>query len=139
MLEQRDLQAIAQLIDVRVSKTEERLYEAIRITEEKVDNLEGRLDTLEGRFDTLEGRFDVLEVKVDALEVRITEVERNLTSELVRTEDILTRKLKKIESDVEVLKQDCRITKLENGNTGMVLKILEEYRRRLDALEEKTA
>lgn len=174
MLEQKDLQAIAELIDSRISKTEARFDEKIGVLESKIEKLDKRVGTLEKKVDALDKKVDALDKRVgtleknvdaldkkvetldkrtgllenavgtlckksDVLEGRISEVENNLINELVRTETILTRRFDKVEKNLEELNEYYRIDKLENGNTALILKTMEEYHKRLKALEAKTA
>lgn len=138
MLEQKDLQAIAELIDARATKTEEKLNARIDVLDEKYEALNSKVDNLEerlnGRIDNLEER---LNGRIDTLEDKIVEVERNLVSELVRTEDILTRRMDKIEKNQEELNQFYKVSKLEYGNVDLLIKIMEGFQKRLEALEKK--
>lgn len=127
MLEQKDLQAIAELIDARATKTEEKLNARIDVLDEKYEALNSKVDNLEER----------LNFRIDTLEDKIVEVERNLVSELVRTEDILTRRMDKIEKNQEELNRYYKVTKLEYGNVDLLLKIMEGFQKRLEALEKK--
>ena len=94
MLEQNDLQVMAELIDIRVTKTEV-------IINDRMDALETTLNK-----------------KIKALNKKINDIERTFTNELVRTEDILTRRMNEIQKDIEEIKQYYRINKLENGNVS---------------------
>ena len=94
MLEQKDLQAIAELMDSRIGKTEEMIKETNQ---------------------------------------RVSEVESVLVNELVRTEDILTRKIENIEKNMEEMNRNWQV---QNQHTAL---ILNEYNKRLLALETKTA
>ena len=132
MLEQKDLQAIAELIDARVGRTEEVLIG-------KINTLEEKTEVLSGKVDKLEEKTEVLSSKIEELEEKITDVERSLVNELVRTEDKLIRRIEKIENELEELNQYYRIHKLENDNIGMILQILEGYDKRLRVLEKKIA
>ena len=125
MLEQNDLQAIAELIDIRVSKTE--------------DMFSGRFDNVESEVGTLKRRFEVFEDKMRALDEKISDVERTLVNELVRTEDKLTRRISKIEKELEELKEGYKTNRLEDGNWTMMFQILEGFQKRLEAMERKIA
>lgn len=160
MLEQKDLQAIAELIDARAIQTEEKLSGKIDTLEKETRELSVKVGALEettgelsvkvGALEETTGELSVkvgaleeitgeLGEKINTLEERISEVERTLVDELVRTEDRLTKKIERIEKNIEELNQYYRINKLENGNTGLILQILEGYQKRLEALERKVA
>lgn len=51
---------------------------------------------------------------LQAIAELIKESERTIVNELARTEDILTRRIEKIEQNLEELNQYYKITKLEN-------------------------
>ena len=146
MLESKDLQAIAELIDFRITKTENRFDEKMDALDKKVDVLDKRVDALDKkvdvlnkRVDALDKRMDTLDKRVDVLDGRMSEVERNLIDELARTEDIFVRRFDKVEKNLEELNQYYRIDKLENGNIALMLHTMEEYHKRLKALEVKIA
>lgn len=125
MLEQNDLQAIAELIDIRVTKTE--------------DMFSGRFDNVESEVGTLKSRFEVFEDKMRALDEKISDVERTLVNELVRTEDKLARRISKIEKELEELKEGYKTNRLEDSNWTMMFQILEGFQKRLEAMERKIA
>ena len=148
MLDQKDLQAIAELMDCRISKTEEKMVTEMN---KRVSAVENGLTSLSNRIDEVEAslteRIDNVEAslneRIDNVEMtltnKITEVESFLAKELVRTEDILNRKIEKIDNKLAEIDGYYRVEKLENGNTGMILQILEEYQKRLKNLEMKIA
>lgn len=119
MLEQKDLQAIAELMDSRIGKTEEMIKE----TNNRVSKLENKVSEVETK----------LTRRIKAVENRVSEVESMLVNELMRTEDILTRRLDKVEKNTEEWSRNCQI---QNEHTAL---ILEEYHKRLLVLETKTA
>ena len=133
MLEQKDLQAIAELIDARLTKTDDKLEELSRrigALESRMDALESRMDALESRMDVLEEKFaalerrvDALEAKVDALNIRINDVERNLSNELVRTEDKLCRRIGRIEMSIEVFKQYFKLNIVDSEDVALTLQL----------------
>jgi len=141
MLEQKDLQAIAELMDCRISKTEEKMIKEMdtRISEVEM-TLTNKIEAVDKRVSEVETNLTnkILEVET-SLTNKITEVESFLAKELVRTEDILNRKIEKIDNKLAEIDGYYRVEKLENGNTGMILQILEEYQERLKNLEMKIA
>ena len=140
MLEQKDLQTIAELIDARLTKTDDKLEELSRrigalesrmnalesrmnALESRMDALESRMDALEEKFAALERRVDALEAKVDALNIRINDVERNLSNELVRTEDKLCRRIGRIEMSIEVFKQYFKLNIVDSEDVALTLQL----------------
>lgn len=93
MLEKKDLQAIAELIDARANKTEELLRES----------------------------------------------ESAIVNELVRIEDRLSRRIAKVEKNLEELNQYYRIAKLESDNTSLLLKMINDLQKEVDTLKSKIA
>ena len=130
MLDQKDLQAMAELMDARIGKTEEKMIKEVnnRITEVE-SNLTNRIDEVESKLTS----------RIDAVEQKVSELEDFLVKQLVRTEDILTCKIEKLANKLAEIDQYYRVEKLENGNMGMVLQILEAYHVRLKNLEMKIA
>ena len=109
MLDERDLKAIAELIDARAAQTEEKLT---RHTEELLDSrmgemenrfntrmekLENRFDVLESRFDVLENRFDVLESRFDALENRFDVLESQFNTHKEEMEKLIDTRIRESE------------------------------------------
>ena len=120
MLEQKDLQAIAELIDIRFTKIEDRFD----VLEGRFDALEERFNVLEGRFDALEERFNVLEEKVESLEGRISDVERTLVNEFVRSEDKLCRRIDRVEKNLDESKKYFKFERFANGEAALSLRLL---------------
>ena len=116
MLDERDLKAIAELIDARAAQTEEKLT---RHTEELLDSRmgemenrfntrmeklenrfdvrESRFDVLESRFDVLENRFDVLESRFDALENRFDVLESQFNTHKEEMEKLIDTRIRESE------------------------------------------
>lgn len=57
MLDQKDLQAIAGLIN-----------ESLKPIHGRLDSMDGRLDRMDGRLDRMDGRLDKVEKKLDQLQ-----------------------------------------------------------------------
>ena len=121
MLEQKDLQAIAELIDTRAAKTETMLGEGISALDGRISYLDGRINALDERISALDERISYLDGRINALDERISYVERMIVNELVRTEDKLSRRIGKVEKSIEALKQHCRANKMCNDNITLTL------------------
>jgi len=127
MLEQKDLQAIAELIDKRFAKIDDRfdaLERRFDVLEEKVNALERRFDVLEEKVNVLERRLDALEEKVESLEGRISDVEKTLVNELVRTEDKLCRRIDRVEKNLDEPKKYFKFERFANGEAALSLRLL---------------
>ena len=140
MLEQKDLEMIAEIMEKTTAPRFERLESRFGKLEDKFDVLEGRFDKLEGRFDVLEGRFDKLEDKVEKidnkvgkLDDKVLEIQLTLENETNKKISIvaeghldLSRKLDealKVENEKEILL--LRVTSLENEVRRLKARIAE--------------
>ncbi len=77
-----------------------------------------------------------MEVMVDT---RLAESENLILEEMERTRNILEKNIDKVQKNLDELNQYYRITKLENDNTALLLKMIDELTRRAEELEKKTA
>lgn len=155
MLDERDLKAIAELIDARAAQTEEKLT---RHTEELLDSRMGemenrfntRMEKLENRFDVLENRFDVLESRFDVLEsqfnthkeemeklidTRIRESEELLLDEMERYDKKYQRQFAEVKQRLGTLEGIYRMTKNESDTIDLSLKLIDNLDKRVSALE----
>ena len=67
MLDKNDLEAIAQLMDSKLTPINGRL-----------DRMETRLDRMETRLDCMEGRLDRMETRLDCMETRLDQVQEDI-------------------------------------------------------------
>lgn len=155
MLDERDLKAIAELIDARAAQTEEKLT---RHTEELLDSrmgemenrfntrmekLENRFDVLENRFDALENRFDVLESQFNThkeemeklIDTRIRESEELLLDEMERYDKKYQRQFAEVKQRLGTLEGIYRMTKNESDTIDLSLKLIDSLDKRVSALE----
>lgn len=155
MLDERDLKAIAELIDARAAQTEEKLT---RHTEELLDSrmgemenrfntrmekLENRFDVLENRFDALENRFDVLENQFNThkeemeklIDTRIRESEELLLDEMERYDKKYQRQFAEVKQRLGTLEGIYRMTKNESDTIDLSLKLIDNLDKRVSALE----
>ncbi|HCR83901.1 MAG TPA: hypothetical protein DIW07_10905 [Lachnospiraceae bacterium] len=86
MLDEKDLQAIAKLIDARAEKTEDLLLD-----------------------------------------------------EIGRTQSYLEKQISEVKKNIDELNQYYRITRLENDNTTLLLKMIESLQKDVEELKKKTA
>ena len=85
-------------------------------------------------------RITESEEKMESMIIdRIREVENVLLEEMDRTQRHLEDKINLVKEDLEELKQYYKITKLENDNTALLLKMIGELERRVKELEKRTA
>ncbi|WP_411336108.1 hypothetical protein [Ruminococcus gauvreauii] len=62
-----------------------------------------------------------------------------IIKELDRVQTNLEKQVNELKRNMEELQQYYRITKLENDNTAILLRMVEELTKRIDELEKKTA
>ncbi len=98
-LTKEDLSAIAQLMDVRFDKVENRL-----------DRVESSIDKVEGRLGRVENRLDRVESEVSALKVGQVEIRKDITRLEKRMEDIYGNV---VDNWASVREAEVRIAKLE--------------------------
>ncbi|MDE6517262.1 MAG: hypothetical protein K2L18_05380, partial [Acetatifactor sp.] len=73
------------------------------------------------------------------MDTRLAESENLILEEMERTRYILEKNIDKVQKNLDELNQYYRITKLENDNTALLLKMIDELTRRVEELEKKTA
>ncbi len=73
------------------------------------------------------------------IDERLSKTENFMLDEIGRTQVYLENKINKVQKNLEELNQYYRITKLENDNTVLLLKMIDELSKRVEELEKKTA
>lgn len=82
----------------------------------------------------------IVEEKVtEIVEDKVTQSSNMLLEKIDRVQGILQQNIKTVEKNLEELQQYYRITKLENVNSMLLLKLVDELSRRVTELENKTA
>ena len=149
--------------------TEHEMLELIlqKITglEDKVTGLENKVTGLEDRMTGFEDRMAGLENKVTGLEdgqqnilqqidekitaseermmqkmdEKLTHSENLILHELDRVQEHLETDVQKVERNLEELQQYYRITKLENDNTSLLLKMYNNMQKEIEELKAKIA
>lgn len=149
--------------------TEHEMLELIlqKITglEDKVTGLENKVTGLEDRMTGFEDRMTGLENKVTGLEdgqqnilqqidekitaseermmqkmdEKLTHSENLILHELDRVQEHLETDIQKVERNLEELQQYYRITKLENDNTSLLLKMYNNMQKEIEELKAKIA
>lgn len=70
---------------------------------------------------------------------KLSETENFVLEELERTRNILEKQIDLIQKNLDELNRYYRITKLENDNTTMLLRMIDDLSKRVDELEKRTA
>lgn len=73
------------------------------------------------------------------IEEKVSQSENMILDEIDRVQEILQQHINAVEKNLEELQQYYRITKLENDNTTLLLKMVDELSRRVSELEKRTA
>lgn len=75
----------------------------------------------------------------DVVDKRISESENLILKYVDDTRKTLERQIAQVQKNIEELNQYYRITKLENDNTALLLKMVDGLSKRVEELEKKTA
>lgn len=70
---------------------------------------------------------------------RASKTEDSLLDEIGRTQTYLEKQINEVKKNMDELSQYYRITKLENDNTALLLKMIDQLNRRVEELEKRTA
>lgn len=91
----------------------------------------------------ISGLEERINIKIDSAEKRLTdrmnEMEDNLYDEIGKTQTYLEKQIQAVQKNMDELNQYYRITKLENDNTALLLKIINDLQERVEKLEKKSA
>ena len=103
--------------------------------------LDTRIAESEARMETmLDTRIAKSEARMESmLTVKIKEAENLLLEEIDRTQTKLENKINLLNENLDKLEQYYRISKLENDNTTVLLKLMEGLAKRVEDLEKKIA
>lgn len=146
MLERKDLDAIKQILKEEISESGKQfgtvLDSRIGETEKQFGTmLDTRIAETEKQFGTmLDTRIAETEKQFGTvLDTKIAKSENLVLEEMERTRNILEKQIDKVRRNLEELHQYYTITKLENDNTALLLKMIDELERRVSELEKRTA
>ena len=124
MLERQDLEMIRAIMKEEIAETQEYILEEV----------DKKLDT---RFS---GTQEHILAEVDRiLDTRFTESENLVLGELDRVQDKLSERLDTMKRRLDEMTEYYRIQKLDDINDAMLLKMIQEVEKRVEALEAKTA
>lgn len=80
-----------------------------------------------------------IEAIAKIINTRADKTEKILLDELERTRNGLAHQIETVKKNLEEINQYYRITKLENDNTALLLKMIDELSKRVAELEKRTA
>lgn len=145
MLDNHDLQLLKNLFTESEQRLEKRFDERLVSLEVRFDQ---KLSDLETRFDqklsSLEDRFDQKLAAAQAslkqcIEERACKTENTLLDEMDRYDRKYEQRFHRLENDVEILNSFYRISRNENQNFQILLKITDDLNRRLTIIEQQIA
>ena len=145
MLDNHDLQLLKNLFTESEQRLEKRFDERLGSLEVRFDQ---KLSDLETRFDqklsSLEDRFDQKLAAAQAslkqcIEERACKTENTLLDEMDRYDRKYEQRFHRLENDVEILNSFYRISRNENQNFQILLKITDDLNRRLTIVEQQIA
>ncbi len=146
MLEQKELDVLKNMMESVLEKSEESILskvdERLEKSEESIlskvdERLEKSEESILSKVDErLEKSEESILSKVDE---RLANSENLLLEEMERTRSTLDTKIERVQKNLDELSQHYRITKLENDNMALLLKMIEGLTRRVEELERKTA
>ena len=131
MLDPKDFEALQKMMEsvvgARVTESETRMDARIAESEARMETmLDARIAESEARMETM-------------LTVKIKEADNLLLEEIDRTQTKLENKINLLNENLDKLEQYYRISKLENDNTTLLLKLMEGLAKRVEDLEKKIA
>ena len=131
MLEQKELDVLKNMMESVLEKSEESILSKVDERLEKSE--ESILSKVDERLEKSE------ESILSKVNERLANSENLLLEEMERTRSILDNKIERVQKNLDELSQHYRITKLENDNMALLLKMIEGLTRRVEELERKTA
>ena len=153
MLEQRDLEAIALLLDNKLEKNneqmkayiDERFEKTYGYIDERFEKTYGYIDErFEKTYGYIDERFEKNNVSMkefvrEEITTQITRSESFLLEEMERMNKSTNSKIEFLQKKIDDLTQYYRITKLENDNTTLLLQLVSRLQKDVEELKKKIA
>ena len=142
LLDAKDLSAIAEIVEKAVQKSEARMVGLIQESEARMTGLiQESIQASEARMTKL------IQTSIQASEDRMTrrmkkmlfKSESMLLDEMERYDKKNEKRFDKIERELNGLKDIYRVTKNEQETISILLRTMDNFEKRLNALEVKTA
>lgn len=111
MLEQNDLNAIQDLLSQILLENNKHIDE---------------------RFDAVDERFDAIDEKL----IEMNHIDKIIFEEIDKVQNVLEKQIETVQKNLNEMNRYYRITKLENDNTTLLLKLNEELSKRVTELEK---
>ena len=131
MLEKQDIEMIRSIMQSALNESEERITEKF---DGKLQNFEERITKkFDGKLRNFEERI------TEKFDQKLRETEKGIFEEMDRMRESLEEKIANVDKRVDNLETYYRITKLENDNTSILLKLVEDLQNRVTILKKKIA
>ena len=135
MLDKQDIVLLKEILneslDTRFNQFEKTMDDKLDIRFAQFEKtMDDKLDT---RFAQFEKTMD------DKLDIRFAQSENLVLGEMERIRVLTDQRIDQLQANLEELKQYYRITKLENDNTALLLRMINDLQNRVEQLERKTA
>ena len=146
MLESKDIDILKGIMEAALFKSETSILNKVDERLEKsetsmLNKVDERLEKSETSIlNKVDERLEKSETKLlDKMDKKLLKSEGLILDELERTRTILEKQVQRVQKNLDDLNQYYRITKLENDNTSLLLKLIEELSKRVEELEKRTA
>lgn len=93
MLEEKDLQAIATMMDAMMDKKLEPIHTRLGEIEAQIDSMDTRMGSMKNRIDSMDMRLDSVESHMDIMEQDLTEAKALATKTQMILENDVARKI----------------------------------------------
>lgn len=131
MLDQKDLEVLRTMMTEIVTQSENRMLQKM---DEKITASEERmLHSVDEKLTASENRM------LQKMDEKLTHSENLILNELDRVQEHLETDVQKVQKNLEELQQYYRITKLENDNTSLLLKMYNNMQKEIEELKAKIA
>lgn len=93
-------------------------------------------DMMDQKISGIDRKISDMDQKFDE---KLKNTENMILDELGRTRSILEDRIDRMQNNIDEMNQYYRITKLENDNTILILRLVDGLSKRVEELEMKTA
>lgn len=141
MLERQDLEMIRVIMREEIAASEERseMKMNARFAESEA-RTEARFAESDAHFTSLEERMDVRFASFEEqLDARFASTENLILGELDRVQIRLQDQIAQLNRKLDDMTEYYRIKKLDDVNSALLLKMIQEVEKRVEELEKKTA
>ncbi len=145
MLEQRDLEMIAEV----VAKTVEPVIIEITGIKTEITGIKTEITGIKTEITGMKTEITGMKAEITGIKTEITGMKAEIAElklmdqfildEIGREHELLTGKIDKVQQNLDEISQYYKITKLENDNTTILLRMINGLSERVEILENKGA